>query len=103
MSLFDTVLFSVEKRNVLLVRFSKNFTVHVSPWSLVTLAICDPMSTIIFTVTVIIIFNNIMMEQLKVAGVNYISNRKIDLGVDAVMFDIDDTLISSPSFGFSGV
>ena len=44
-----------------------------------------------------------MMEQLKVAGVNYISNRKIDLGVDAVMFDIDDTLISSPSFGFSGV
>lgn len=34
-----------------------------------------------------------MMEQLKVAGVNYISNRKINLGVDAVMFDIDDTLI----------
>jgi predicted HAD superfamily phosphohydrolase YqeG len=33
-----------------------------------------------------------MMEQLKVAGVNYISNRTVS-GVDAVMFDIDDTLI----------
>ncbi len=32
------------------------------------------------------------MEQLKVAGVNYISNRTVS-GVDAVMFDIDDTLI----------
>lgn len=34
-----------------------------------------------------------MMEQLKVAGVNYISNRTVELGVDAVMFDIDDTII----------
>lgn len=34
-----------------------------------------------------------MMEQLKVAGVNYISNRMVERGVDAVMFDIDDTLI----------
>ena len=34
-----------------------------------------------------------MMEQLKVAGVNYISNRTVERGVDAVMFDIDDTLI----------
>ncbi len=33
------------------------------------------------------------MEQLKVAGVNYISNRTVELGVDAVMFDIDDTII----------
>jgi hypothetical protein len=33
------------------------------------------------------------MEQLKVAGVDYISNRTVQSGVDAVMFDIDDTLI----------
>lgn len=33
-----------------------------------------------------------MMEGLKAAGVNYISNRTI-LPNDAVMFDIDDTLI----------
>lgn len=35
-----------------------------------------------------------MMEGLKVAGVNYISNRAVGVA-DAVMFDIDDTLIFS--------
>jgi predicted HAD superfamily phosphohydrolase YqeG len=33
------------------------------------------------------------MDVLRFHGLQYIANRKINTGVDAVMFDIDDTLI----------